>query len=157
MSGPARRQRVTNRSHQGELPARAAGTVRLAATLAVMAVGLLPGACGAGTTDEELGLAPEGERRRELAMEVRNLNFYDAVLYAVSNQQRVRVGFVSGNGTENFRFLWPSSLVLQIEIHLISVGSYLSDPLPVEEGDDLELIIEPDLHRERPVGNRRPG
>jgi hypothetical protein len=34
---------------------------------------------------------------------------------------------------------------------LVAVGTYLSDRLFVNEGDDLQLIIEPDLHRRQPL------
>jgi hypothetical protein len=110
--------------------------------------------CGAGSGgggDEGL-LA--GERGQEIALEVKNLNFYDAELYALMGTARVRLGFVNGNSSQDFSFRWPPQSDLRIEIHLLAVGTYFSDRLPVEEGDELELIIEPDLHRQTPSRRR---
>lgn len=127
---------------------------RLLASLLVALCG-----CGAGgqaaVADQDL--LPTDDVEQELTLVVKNLNFYDAELYARDQSHRRRLGFVSGNDTANFSFRWPPSRDLQIEIHLVAVGTYLSDPLPVEEGDDLELIIEPDLHRERPARQRPSG
>jgi hypothetical protein len=67
---------------------------------------------------------------------------------------RVRLGYVNGNSSKNFTFRWPPQSDLRIEIHLLAVGTYFSDRLPVEEGDELELIIEPNLHRQTPDRRR---
>ena len=58
----------------------------------------------------------------------------------------MRLGSVSGNTEGTFTFRW-ASIDLRIEIDLLSVGSTLTDVLPVDEGDELELQIRPDLHR----------
>ena len=89
-------------------------------------------------------------RVRDITLVARNQNFYDATLYAVGPAgTRVRLGRVSGNTIETFVFRW-SSVELRIEIDLLSVGSTLTDSLPIDEGDELELIIAPDLHRRIP-------
>ncbi len=125
------------------------------ARLAVAVLLLGAFGCGAGSTGGDPELLPAVEDSREIFVEVKNLNFYDAELYLRDESgHRVRLGFVAGNATENFTFRWPPARELQVQIHLISVGTYLSDVLPVEEGDELELIIEPDLHRQRPASIR---
>lgn len=109
--------------------------------------------CGAGTGGGDEGLLA-GEGGQEIALEVKNLNFYDAELYALMGTGRVRLGFVNGNSSKDFSFRWAPQADLRIEIHLLAVGTYFSDRLPVEEGDELELIIEPDLHRQTPARRR---
>jgi hypothetical protein len=100
--------------------------------------------------------SPSGQR--EITLVARNQNFYDATLYAIGpGGSRQRLGRVSGNSDETFSFRW-SSMELRIEIDLLSVGSTFTDALPIDEGDELELIITPDLHRRIPLAltwNRR--
>ncbi len=117
--------------------------------LSALAVGVV--ACASsGSRFDEL----EPGRGGELALEVENQNFYDATLYAVSGSRRHRLGTVGGNGKRNFTFPWVGPEV-RIEIRLISVGSYLTEPITVDRGDVLQLTIEPDLDRKIAL-RRRP-
>lgn len=87
---------------------------------------------------------------RGIQLHVRNDNFYDATLYAVSpGGVRRRIGRVSGKSQETFEFRWTSTEI-RIEIALQSVGSTLTDALPVDEDDTLDLVIESDLHHRIP-------
>ncbi len=109
--------------------------------------------CGAGTGSAgDEGLMDDASR--EIGLEARNLNFYDAELYALMGVARVRLGTVNGNSSKSFTFRWVGHTDIRIEIHLLAVGTYFSDPLPVEEGDELVVIIEPDLHRRTPARQR---
>ena len=91
------------------------------------------------------GRSPENPSR-DITLVARNQNFYDATLYAIGlGGTRQRIGIVQGHSDESFVFRW-SSLELRIEIDLLSVGSALTHQMPVDEGDELELIITPDLH-----------
>jgi hypothetical protein len=102
---------------------------------------------GGGTegtpADEEPHPAPE------LTLHVRNQNFYDATLYAVSEGglQR-RLGVVRGLGEATFTFRWLHT-ELRIAINLIAAGAAYTESVAVTEGDELELIIAPDAHRRR--------
>ncbi len=82
-------------------------------------------------------------------MRVINDNFYDATIYAVDQGYRRRLGVVGGLKEDTFRFRW-SSIDLSVEIRLLSVGTTQTYSLPVDEGDELELRIQPDLHRRIP-------
>ena len=100
------------------------------------------------------GLASRGGSResrvRDITLVAKNQNFYDATLYAIGpGGTRQRIGMVQGNSNETFVFRW-SALELRIEIDLLSVGSTFTDSLPIDEGDELELIITPDLHHRIP-------
>lgn len=86
------------------------------------------------------------ENAPELTLEVRNDNFYDATLYAHGSGYRERIGVVGSHSSQTFRFRWPV-LDLQIEIDLLSAGSVFTHQMPVERGETLQLVIEPDAHR----------
>ncbi len=88
-------------------------------------------------------------RVRELTLHVINDNFYDATIYAVWSGYRKRLGVVQGQGEDTFRFRWEP-MELSLEIRLLSVGSTTTYSLPVDEGDILELRVQPDLHRRIP-------
>ncbi len=112
---------------------------RLALGLLIACLGLA--ACGLASR----GRSPESTAR-DITLVARNQNFYDATLHAIGlGGTRQLIGRVSGISEETFVFRW-SSLELRIEIDLLSVGSTLTEPLPVDEGDELELLITPDLH-----------
>lgn len=99
-------------------------------------------ACGIASR----GRSPD-RASRDITLVAKNQNFYDATLHAIGlGGTRQRLGNVAGNSEESFVFRW-SSVELRIEIDLLSVGSTVTEPLPVDEGDELELIITPDLHR----------
>ncbi|HWP39150.1 MAG TPA: hypothetical protein VNL18_16500 [Gemmatimonadales bacterium] len=97
-------------------------------------------------------VAPEDEEERpapELTLHVKNQNFYDATLYAVSEggAQR-RLGVVRGLRDETIKFRWLHA-ELRIVINLIAAGAAYTESIPVTEGDELELIIRPDAHLRR--------
>ena len=90
------------------------------------------------------------DRPQELTMHVINENFYDATIYAVDQGgTRQRLGIVSGHSEETFRFRWHT-MEMSVEIRLLAVGSTQTYSLPVNEGDVLELRVQPDLHRRIP-------
>ena len=109
--------------------------------LVVLIVCLGLAACGIASR----GRSPESAAR-DITLVTDNQNFYDETLYAIGlGGTRQRLGIVAGNSKESFVFRW-SALELRIEIDLLSVGSTFTDALPIDEGDELKLIITPDLH-----------
>lgn len=108
--------------------------------ITIMLAGCAAGG-GSGADDE---FAPQ--QTQEIMLEVRNQNFYDATLYAISQSERIRIGYVPGNSNETFTFRW-TPIDLRIEVDLLSVGSFFTESMPVDRGDVLELVIEPDAHR----------
>lgn len=102
-------------------------------------------ATGRGGTADELDEFAEPESA-ELTLTVRNDNFYDATLYAVSRGgHRQRLGVVTGHHGETFTFRWPHD-ELRVEIQLLAAGAASSWSVPVTPGDELELVIEPNAH-----------
>jgi hypothetical protein len=102
----------------------------------------LASACGAHTGPS---VAPEMQSRN-LTVEVRNYNFYDATIYAWDAGERLRLGMAQGKSTTNFTFRWDLGDVRFI-IHFIGVGELVGEVLAVEPGDDLLLIVGQEDHR----------
>ena len=90
-------------------------------------------------------VAPE-MRSRDLTVEVRNYNFYDATIYAWDAGERVRLGMAQGKSTTNFTFRWDLGNVRFI-IDFIGAGELVGELLPVDPGDDLILIVGQEDHR----------
>lgn len=112
----------------------------------MLACAALVTGCGAASRAQYEDEFAEPESR-ELTLHVRNQNFYDATLYALSpGGQRVRLGIARGNSEETFTFRWPH-WDLRVVINLLAAGASATHSLPVREGDELELVITPDLHR----------
>lgn len=115
--------------------------------IGVLALLVAPGCSTLGRSGE--GDSADPEQGRELTLHVINQNFYDATIYAVWGSYRRRLGVVTGQREDTFRFRW-APLELSIEIRLLSVGSTTTYSLPVDQGDVLELTVQPDLHRRIP-------
>lgn len=85
-------------------------------------------------------------QRRELTVEVRNYNFYDATIYAWDAGERLRLGMAQGKSTTNFSFRWDLGNVRFI-IDFIGAGELVGEMLAVDPGDDLILIVGQEDHR----------
>jgi len=115
------------------------GLVALGLTSASCAV--LPGRRDADELDEPVP--------REVTLEVDNQNFHDATIYAVRPGERRRIGFVGGLTQGQFAFVWTDS-DLSVEIYLLPLGSYFARPIAIDPGDDVKLVVQPNLHKFRP-------
>jgi hypothetical protein len=77
-----------------------------------------------------------------VALTIENRNFNDATIYAHwGGSGRIRVGRVTGNGSETFELEWRGGGQLRIEADFLAGGGYMSDPISVSRGDHLELIL----------------
>lgn len=102
-----------------------------------------------GSGEEQIFL-----RDNEIALRVINQNYYDARLFARwRNGRRVSIGQIAGFNEETFVFRWEY-FDLQVEINLLSVGIHYSPWMNVEQGDELELVIDAAL--DRSIRIRRP-
>jgi hypothetical protein len=93
-----------------------------------------------GGGDEEPRPAPI------ITLRVENQNYYDATVYAVTDAgERRRIGRVTGLSHDTFRFRWLHDQ-LRVLIQLLADGSEVTQPVLVQPGDSLNLVIQPDLH-----------
>ena len=81
------------------------------------------------------------DRPQSIRVEVQNLNFADARVYAVRNGQRIIMGTVGGKDDATFTVRWEFSQSLRIEINLLAGPSCTTEVLQVDAGDILRLQI----------------
>jgi hypothetical protein len=118
----------------------------LAKWIPILGVACLIGAApGGGGPTPAVAQVQDSVTRRGISLEVDNQNFYDATIYAVRPGLRQRVGYVTGEGKDTFTFRWPDG-DLQVEIDLLAVGSYYTQVMDVQQGDELQLTVLPYLH-----------
>lgn len=78
-------------------------------------------------------------------IEVVNLNFNQATLWAIGPMGRRRLGIVNGKDTATFTLEWTMSGLLQIEMQILSEARCLTEQLETDPGDllYLEVPLEP--------------
>jgi hypothetical protein len=80
-----------------------------------------------------------------ITLRVENQNFYDATVYALSDGgERQRLGRVTGLSHSTFTFRWLHE-EMRVIIQLLAGGSAVTQPVLVNPGDSLNLVIQPDL------------
>ncbi len=88
-----------------------------------------------------------GGVREEIRIEVRNLNFSDATLWAIGGGMRRRLGVVPGKDDAAFTVPWRISQVLAIEIDLLAGVRCTTQEMIADPGDIIELQIDLELRR----------
>lgn len=78
----------------------------------------------------------------DIELRVRNLNFNDARLYALSGGSRRRLGQVTALSDEILKIPWQFTDRLRIEIDLVTGPSCVTREFMVDPGEILELQIE---------------
>ena len=84
--------------------------------------------------------------KEKVSVEVQNQNFYQATVYAYRAGNRARLGVVESQSTRSFEFVWITG-DLRFLIDFFANGCILSEPVAVDRGDDLLLILEPQDYR----------
>jgi hypothetical protein len=88
-----------------------------------------------------------GGERDEIRIEVRNLNFNDATLWAIGDGVRRKLGVVSGKSDTAFTIPWRLPGPLSIEIDLLAGVRCRTRDLFTDPGDVIELQIDADMRR----------
>lgn len=117
----------------------------IAAFFAVALTGCGAGAAGP-TPGDPFSAASDGPRT--VTIHVRNLNFSQATLWAVSRGGRQRLGVVGGKEDAVYRIPWTFPQPMEIEINLLAGPRCTTEALEVDPGDILEVQIEIDLSRQ---------
>jgi hypothetical protein len=109
-----------------------------------LACALVLSAAACGTRTSYPGQDPFAEgggAAQDLRIQVRNNNFYDATLTAVSDVGRRRLGTVSGNQSAAFTMPWSFTGGLRIEINLLAGPTCTTDYVTVSPGGVVRLEI----------------
>jgi hypothetical protein len=109
------------------------------------ALALISGACGTRTSYPGSDPFSGGAAAREVRVRVRNYNFYDATLTALSDTGRRRLGTVGGNQSAVFTMPWEFTSGLRIEIDLLAGPSCTTNYITVSPGEDVLLDIMSDF------------
>ncbi len=104
-------------------------------TMALIALG-----CGGGSRPAT-GVRPVVSERR-VSVEVQNQTFYDATVYAYKEGTRNRLGVVGSDGSRSFTFSWVTG-DLRLLVDFFANGCILTDPLFVDAGDDILVVLQP--------------
>ena len=86
--------------------------------------------------DPFLDTAPD-----EVQLYVRNQNYYDATLSAISDTGIRRLGIVGGQQEARFSMPWAVSAGLRVQIDLLAGRTCTTPPMQVNPGDIVELQI----------------
>ncbi len=81
----------------------------------------------------------------EIRVRVRNTNFYDATVTALSDNGRRRLGNVGGNQTASFTMPWTFTGGLRLEIDLLAGPTCTTESITVSPGETVEIDILPDF------------
>ena len=129
----------------GRTPAQAGPAIRSSCAIAACALALALGACGSRTSIPGSDPFQGGAAAQEIRLSVRNNNFYDASLTAISDAGRRRLGTVGGN--QSAVFSMPLSFVsgLRIEVDLLAGPTCTTDFITVSPGETVELEIMADF------------
>lgn len=105
----------------------------------LVAVATIALACGGGNPPAT-GVRPLISESR-LSVEVENLNFYDATIYAYSEGVRIRLGVVDSEGSRTFSFNWTTGSI-RFLVDFFANGCMLTDRIFVDAGDQLLVVLE---------------
>ena len=119
-------------------------TVFQAASFALLLPAALVGCSHGGRTADTS--FTEGRGEASVRVFVTNRNFMDATLWAVTTGSRQKLGVVSGKGEEVFTIPWAFPTDLWLEIDMLAGDRCTTESLPVDPGDDLEVIIDVDMN-----------
>jgi hypothetical protein len=88
----------------------------------------------------------EGGAEASVRVFVTNRNFMDATIWAITTGSRQKLGVVSGKGEEVFTIPWAFPTDLWLEIDMLAGDRCATESIPVDPGDDLEVVIDVDMN-----------
>ena len=97
-------------------------------------------AAGTGVADDPYAFTSTNRPPR-IRLVVRNLNFNDVRLFALTPSGRTSIGQVGGKQDEEFELDWPISAYMSIEINMVAGPRCVTQEMQVDPGDILELQV----------------
>lgn len=89
---------------------------------------------------------PSDPGAESIRVYVTNRNFMDATVWALTTGSRDRLGIVTGKREAVFTIPWDFSTDLWLEIDMLAGARCTTESLPVDPGDDIEVIIDVDMN-----------
>ena len=110
---------------------------------ALLLVALLLGCAGnPGPSGTPFGGDPS---QRSVRIFVTNRNFMDATLWVLGSGTREKLGIVTGKREAVYTVPWRFPADMQIEIKMLAGPRCTTRAMPVDSGDDIELIIDVEM------------
>ena len=110
---------------------------------AILAVLAVLAACATSRAGE-----PGVSRRpASISLDVRNQSRNAVTVYVWSDTYNRRLGMVEALNEESFSFQWNFSGYVYFLMDFLAQGCTLSEPITVDEGDELILTVQPLDHR----------
>ena len=103
-------------------------------------------ACASGSGTGAPGSNVRSTERGQISVEVQNQNFYGVTVYAYRAGSRTRLGVVEAQNTRSFDFVWITG-DLRFLVDFLAGGCILTQPMAVDRGDDVLLVVEPQDYR----------
>ena len=111
---------------------------RVVCTVVVLATGLMLG-CGSGVVRDPM--RPGSGFGSPIQLTVQNNDFNDAVVYANwQGSVRQRVGLFTGKTKQTVTLPWRGDVV-QFEVDFIAGSAFFVDPIDVQAGDHLDIVL----------------
>lgn len=102
-------------------------------------------ACGGGPTRNPFDGTTTGGIGERIRIEVQNLNFNDATIWAMRSSQRIRVGRVTGKTDQSFTVQWNTAAPIGFQVDVVSGRSCRTGSIPVEAESRVWLTIPSDM------------
>lgn len=110
---------------------------------------VLPAVAGLGCSSSRGSGAPfVNQSDSRINVEVENVGYWNATLYAVWPGRRVRLGTVTGTRTANFVLPWDRSIEFRVEIDLLAGPSCLTREIWADPGDIIVLRLTNQIMRD---------
>ncbi|MGB1656695.1 MAG: hypothetical protein ACPHQP_03005 [Longimicrobiales bacterium] len=106
-------------------------------------LGMALAACaspGVGTSGDPYGFSST-DRPPRIRLVIRNMNFNDVRLFALTPSGRTSIGHVGGKQDAEFVLDWPISAYMSIEIDMVAGPKCTTQEMQVDPGDILELQV----------------
>lgn len=120
------------------------GWLSRALTAGALATGVLA-VSGCASGGPSASDSPFDRGQQTIDIEVRNLNWSDATLWANRSGSRTRLGVVPGKGERSFELRWRMNDLLYVEVDLFTGPRCVTSQLSVDPGDIIELQIPIDM------------
>jgi hypothetical protein len=116
------------------------GLLALTVPVLLIPLALLTASCASGRSSDNPFQGGGGSD--PIRLHVTNLLFNDATLYARLSGSRERLGILTGKDEETYTIPWEPASDLRVEIDLIAGRRCTTRPIPINPGDQVQLVID---------------